>query len=315
MNITCTQKRGDNIKIERLISIITILLQNEKVTAPYLAEKFEVSRRTINRDIEDMCKAGIPIVTTQGFDGGISIADGYKINKTLFTVEELKAIFTGLKTIDSVSDISYTNQVITKLSENDNAIISTTSPIVIDLASHYRTSLAEKIKILKSAIYENRCVSFVYYYNKGEVKRTVEPYLLVFKWSSWYLLCYCLDKCDFRFFKLNRLWELDCLSQTFLPKEISEDILKNDSFFTEEIQLIAKFDVSMKYRLIEEYGIDSFEVDESEKLLFKSGFTSKEHLMSWVLSFGKCVEVLEPKELRLKLREHALEILEKYKET
>ena len=63
------------MKIDRLIGILTILMQKEKVTAPYLAEKFEVSRRTINRDIEDMCKAGIPIVTIQGKNGGISIMD------------------------------------------------------------------------------------------------------------------------------------------------------------------------------------------------------------------------------------------------
>lgn len=74
------------MKIDRLIGILTILMQKEKVTAPYLAEKFEVSRRTINRDIEDMCKAGIPIVTLQGKNGGISIMEGYQIDKTLLTM-------------------------------------------------------------------------------------------------------------------------------------------------------------------------------------------------------------------------------------
>ena len=75
------------MKIDRLIGIITILLGQDKVTAPELAKRFEVSRRTINRDIEDICKAGIPLITTQGYGGGISIADGYKIEKTLFTEE------------------------------------------------------------------------------------------------------------------------------------------------------------------------------------------------------------------------------------
>ncbi len=81
------------MKIDRQIGIITMLLQKEKVTAPYLADRFEVSRRTINRDIEDICMAGIPIVTLQGNNGGIMIAEGCKIDKSIFTHEELRAVF------------------------------------------------------------------------------------------------------------------------------------------------------------------------------------------------------------------------------
>lgn len=92
------------MKINRLIGIITTLQQKKAVTAPYLAKKFEVSRRTINRDIEDICKAGIPIVTTQGANGGISIMDGFSLDTTVFTKQELTAIFTGLKSLDSVSN-------------------------------------------------------------------------------------------------------------------------------------------------------------------------------------------------------------------
>ena len=91
------------MKIDRLIGIITTLQQKKNVTAPYLAEKFEVSRRTINRDIEDICKAGIPIVTTPGANGGISIMEGFSLDTTIFTEQELAAIFTGLKSLDSVS--------------------------------------------------------------------------------------------------------------------------------------------------------------------------------------------------------------------
>ena len=91
------------MKIDRLIGILSILLQQEKVTAPYLAEKFEVSRRTIIRDVEALCKAGIPIVTAQGREGGISIIDGYRVDRTLLTSREMQSILTGLKSLDSVS--------------------------------------------------------------------------------------------------------------------------------------------------------------------------------------------------------------------
>ena len=91
------------MKIDRMIGILSILLQQEKVTAPYLAERFEVSRRTINRDIEDLCKAGIPLVTAQGVNGGISIMEGYKIDRTLLTSSDMQAILAGLRSLDSVS--------------------------------------------------------------------------------------------------------------------------------------------------------------------------------------------------------------------
>ena len=102
------------MKIDRLIGILSVLLQQEKVTAPYLADKFEVSRRTVNRDIEDLCKAGIPLVTTQGSGGGISIMEGYKLEKTLLTSAEMQAILTGLKSLDSVAGTSRYRQLMEK---------------------------------------------------------------------------------------------------------------------------------------------------------------------------------------------------------
>ena len=83
------------MKIDRLIGITMLLLQKGKVTAPELAERFEVSRRTISRDIEDICRAGIPLVTVQGYGGGISIAEGYRVNKAFLTEAELQAVFAG----------------------------------------------------------------------------------------------------------------------------------------------------------------------------------------------------------------------------
>ena len=102
------------MKIDRLIGILSVLLQEEKITAPELADKFEVSRRTINRDIEDLCKAGIPITTTQGFGGGISIMDGYKMNRTLLTSKDMQMILAGLRSLDSVSGSHYYGQLMEK---------------------------------------------------------------------------------------------------------------------------------------------------------------------------------------------------------
>lgn len=165
------------MKIDRLIGIISILLQSEKVTAPYLAEKFEVSRRTINRDVEDICKAGIPLVTTQGQNGGISILSGYALDKTVLTSQDMSAILTGLKTLDSVSGTKKYQQLMEKLavgtsSNEKNKSMSSNmvsgSGIYIDLSANKKTSLAPKIELLQNALLNHKKVIFSYYSPNGK---------------------------------------------------------------------------------------------------------------------------------------------------
>ncbi|MBP7344796.1 MAG: HTH domain-containing protein, partial [Clostridia bacterium] len=131
------------MKIDRLIGIISVLQNSKKVTAPYLADMFEVSRRTINRDIEDICKAGIPLVTTQGKNGGITVMEGFNIERALLTEDELQSIFIGLKSIDSVSDVPVAKMLSLKFRGSDlNEEIN--SNINIDLSSFYKESYTKK---------------------------------------------------------------------------------------------------------------------------------------------------------------------------
>lgn len=297
------------MKIDRLIGIITILLQNEKITAPELAERFEVSRRTINRDIEDLCKAGIPVVATQGYGGGFSIAEGYKFDRSLFTREELQIVLACIKGIDSISKPSALAGLLDKLSGKGQRVF-TDDTIMIDLASHYQDSLAEKIQLIREAIGTKCVLSFRYYYGKGEVWRRIEPYRLIFKWSSWYVLGFCLDKEDYRLFKLNRLWDLQMDEETFCKREIPEEALSVGDYLTKgNFHLKAVFEECEKYRLIEEYGIDSFCAREDKKLLFERTFASYENMREWVFSFGDKVNVLAPEKLQEDRRRQAENIL------
>ena len=118
------------MKIDRLIGILSILLQEEKITAPELAKKFEVSRRTINRDIEDLCKSGIPIMTSQGAGGGISIMDGYKMDRTILSSKDMQMILAGLRSLDSVSGSHYYGQLMEKLKAGSSDVIGTSMDIV-----------------------------------------------------------------------------------------------------------------------------------------------------------------------------------------
>jgi len=300
------------VKIDRLIGILTILLQNEKVTAPYLAEKFEVSRRTINRDIEDISKAGIPVVTFQGTGGGITIADGFKIDKTIFTSDELKAIFTGLQSLDSISEVTKYKQIINKFSGGEDKVYSEQNNILIDLSSHYKNTLAPKIERIQQAISEKRIISFDYFYDKGEALKEIEPYLIIFKWSSWYVFGYCIEKQDFRLFKLNRLWNLAVTDIKFELHDLPPSKTEFDQYFLDKINLVAIFDESAKYRLVEEYGVDCFSYVDDNQLLFKFPFTNKENLLQWILSFGDTAEIIEPQELRTEISQRLKKSLKKY---
>lgn len=303
------------MKIDRLLGIVMILLQKDKVTAPYLAERFEVSRRTINRDIEDLCLAGIPIITTQGGQGGISIADGYKVDKCILTYDEMQNVVMGLKVLDSISSKTQTDQLLSKFFVKPNNILSIRDSIIINLSSHYKCGLNDKISLIKSAVMKNTRITFRYYSNKGDSIRRIEPYYLTFQWSAWYVFGYCLDKEDFRLFKLNRLWELTDTSEVFIPREIPEDSKDFDKYFTNNIQVTLLFDESVRYRLIDDYGVDCYTVNADGKLLFRMSFTNKDFMISWILGFGDKVEVLYPKTLKLEIKEIAENILKHYKRT
>jgi len=298
------------MKIDRLIGILSILLQQEKVTAPFLAEKFEVSRRTINRDIEDLSKAGIPIVTLQGQNGGITIMDGYKIDKTLVTSTEMQSILAGLKSLDSISGSNKYRQLMNKLSVEKSSL-TYNDQIIIDLSSWDKNSLAPKFEIIKKAIENKNMIFFEYYSPKGESKRQIEPYLLTFQWSSWYVWGFCLDKKDYRMFKLNRMLNIYIDSNLFFPRKVPKFTLDKEQVFPFTIKLIATFEKDMKWRLIDEYGVDSFEEKENH-LLFEFGFMDKESVFRWLLSYGTKVNLISPKELVPEFIQLTKNILEKY---
>lgn len=299
------------MKIDRLIGILTLLLQTDKMTAPALAERFEVSRRTIMRDIETLCQAGIPIVTTQGIGGGISIMAGYKINKNILTSDELQHLIAALKGIDSVSKSSNLEQLLLKLAPDSNSVVSIRDHIVIDLSSHYKYSLSEKIEIIKYAITESKKITFDYYYTKGEEMREIEPYFIEFRWSSWYVFGWCCSRRDFRRFKLNRLWHLALTEEYFTTRSIPEEKANASDAFPDPYKIDLLFDKSVRFRLIEEYGPDCYEEVENG-LLMHLPYTNKQYIFSWLLGFGDKAELLSPQHIRAEFLTIAVNIIKKY---
>lgn len=285
------------MKIDRMIGILSILLQREKVTAPYLAEKFEVSRRTIQRDIDDLCRAGIPLVTTQGANGGISIMDGYTIDRTLLTSSELQAILAGLRSLDSVSGTNRYAQLMEKLSAGASGLLTGDQHILIDLSSWYKASLAPKIETIHGAINNRKQISFAYCAPSGESVRTIEPYDLIFQWSSWYVWGWCRVRQDFRLFKLNRMTGLR-VGDAFLPRPVPLPDLSPETVCPPACHIRALVQPEHKWRLVEEFGVDSFTVQPDGTLLFTFGFMDRDSVIRWIASFGGGAVLLEPRELR-----------------
>ena len=299
------------MKLDRLLGILTILLQKDRVTAPYLAEKFEVTRRTIGRDIDTLCQAGIPIVTHQGTGGGISIAEGFKLDKSVLTTSELSGIIAALKGIASVSDESRIERILDKLGASTDTVVSLAEPVIIDLASHYKGDLTEKIETIKHAILERRIIAFDYYYSKGECHRRIEPYFVMFQWSSWYVFGYCLDRMDWRMFKLNRLWNVSLCDERFTLREVPPEKCDPNGHLADDIRLLALFDQSAKYQLIETYGADCY-CETEEGLLLEIGFTNRNQMVAWLLGFGARVKVLEPLDIVSEIQAAAKNILSLY---
>ena len=299
------------MKLDRLLGIITVLLQKERVTSQELAEKFEVNRRTIGRDIDALCQAGIPVVTHQGVGGGISIAEGFKLDKSILTTDELSGIIAAIKGIGSVSEQSQVERTLDKLHANSDTVISMREPIIIDLASYYKSALTEKIELIKLAVIEQRLIEFDYFYDKGEARRRIEPYFVIFQWSAWYVFGFCLERQDWRLFKLMRLWNLS-LSDNYTSREIPPERRDFNTHFTDDINLVALFDPSVKYQLIETYGLNCY-IETDEGLLFEFGFTNRGFLISWLLGFGDKVKVLEPSDIVEDIKNIAEKILLRYK--
>ena len=300
------------MKIDRLIGILSVLLQEEKVTAPELADRFEVSRRTINRDIEDLCRAGIPVSTSQGAGGGIRIMDGYRMDRTLLTSKDMQMILAGLRSLDGVSGSHYYGQLMEKLKAGSSAVVSGSETILIDLSSWYQDSLPARIELIQNAIEERKVIRFNYYAPNGDSTREIEPYFLIFKWSNWYVWGWCRLREDYRMFKLTRMDQIVQSDTRAADRKVPIPDLSNERIFPGGVHVKAVFQPEMKWHLLEEFGADSFEVQPDGTLLFEQEYTDRDNLLTWMLTCKDKVAVLEPEDIRDELFHIAGNIMKLY---
>lgn len=297
------------MQINRLFEIVYILLEKKITTAKKLSEHFEVSRRTIYRDVEVLVSAGIPIYMSKGKGGGISILPNFVLNKTALSKNEKADILSSLQAIDAISPYK-TNTAINKLSSLFGGVNA--DWIEVDFSS-WKNADEEKQLFLdvKGSILHKQKVSFSYSNSKGEIiDRTVEPLKLCFKGNAWYVYAFCEIKKDFRFFKLTRIKNFIVLEETFERNTPSHIFNETIEYKEELISLQLKISPQMAYRVYDEFK--EYEVLPDGSFVVEFLFPKGEWLYSYVSSFGGECEILFPEEIRREYVNQIKKTLKKY---
>ncbi len=301
------------MQIERLVQMVFYIINREQVTAKKLADYFNVSTRTIYRDINTLTVAGIPIISAKGTGGGISLIDGYTIDKSLLSKEEQQNIFQGLQMLQATK---FPNAEIT-LSKIGAIFRNVLEPKWLEVDfTYWGSDEKQKVRIseLQYAIINKHLITFDYFNSELQTSnRIIEPLRLVFKSHAWYIVGYCRNKQDIRIFRLSRMKEIQIIPEVFereLPQDYSLTPNCNEAINLPVFKL--KFSPEIAVRLFDEFQENEVSVcpDGSYMVIFQY------ELSNWtfnrLLSYGKYVEVIEPKIARTMLKEKALEIAGMY---
>lgn len=298
------------MQINRLFEIVYILLNKKSITAKELSEHFEVSQRTIYRDIDTLCECGIPIYTSKGKGGGIGLLDSFILNKSILSEDEQNEILCALKSLQA-TNYKDNNSVLSKLSN----LFGTTNTNWIEIDfSGWNSNSEENFSLLKHAILNTKVVSFDYYSSYGEkTTRSVEPLQLWFKDKNWYLKAFCELKESYRIFRLSRIKNLFISDETFIRKlpEIqleSRNLEKNHDI----VNLKLNINSSQSYRVYDEFDYDQITVNDDNTFTVSASYPQGEWIYSYILSFGPDATVLEPEYVRNIIKGRLNKMINKY---
>ena len=298
------------MKIDRLVSIIMTLLDRERIGARELADTFEVSPRTIYRDIEAINLAGIPIHSVSGVGGGFEIMPEYKLDNKVFSTADLSAILMGLSSLSNVVRGDELINAFEKVksfipAEKARDIEIKANQISIDPSPWIgRRNIQPYLEMIKTALREHKLLCFEYTAHHGNrTLRTVEPYQLVWKGSHWYVQGYCYFRNDYRLFKLSRISKLQMKQEAFIPRDYQKPILDFEEIAeTMQTEIKIRIHNSVLDRVLEYCTYDRFVPDGDEYYIVKFPFIENDYHYDILLGFGDKCECLEPVRIRTEIR-------------
>lgn len=298
------------MQIDRMLRIVFILLNKKMVTAKELAAEFEVSPRTIYRDLEALSQAGIPIYTCQGRNGGIKLVDSFVLNKSLLSQTEQNELLAALQGLNAVH-YPEAEKVLTKLSALFGKKLM--DWIVVDF-SGWSQAKQETLAMIKEAIINRKLISFTYYNANGEKNfRTVEPLQLWFKSKAWYLRAFCRTKQSQRLFKLNRIKNICLLPEEFTPQPEKEDVPAPDFERTVPgVEITMKIHSTQAYRVYDEFDESQITPHADGSFTVRFRYPEDEWVYGFILSFGMYAEVIEPPHIRKIIKERLKKALTFY---
>lgn len=294
----------------RLFRIIYYLLDKGKSTAPELAEKFEVSVRTIYRDIDIISSMGIPVYAMQGKGGGITLLDNFVLDKSLLSTREKEQILMALQGIIA-TEPNNSDELLTKL----GSLFQTknTNWIEVDFSNWVKRNSSQDIfQLMKSAIFSRNVISFQYFSsNRESTKRRVEPLKLVFKSKDWYLYGFCLIRNDYRFFKLTRIKEMEIQAEVYSREIPSTCSIGKQMDIQNAIAVTLKFDQDMAFRVYDEFA-EGVTEDKQGNLYVRTNLPDSDTLYSYLFSFADSVEIVEPENIREQVKNKLAAMQKKY---
>ena len=298
------------MKVDRLVSIVMILLDKKRIGAKELADMFEVSPRTIYRDIDAINMAGIPVHSTSGVGGGFEIMQEYKIDKKVFSTDDLSALLMGLSSLSGMvrgDELVHTLAKVKSFIPADRAkeIELKVNQICIDLSQWIGNSnIQPYLELIKTALQESKLLTFEYIAHHGnKTARIVEPYQLVLKSSHWYLQGYCHKRNDFRLFRLSRMSKLQMQEENFTPRDYQKPQLDFDDIWaTIQTKIKIRIHKSIMDRVLDYCTYEDFSSDGDEYYIVDFPFVENDYHYDILLSFGDKCECLEPPHIREKMK-------------
>ncbi|MBN2737146.1 MAG: YafY family transcriptional regulator [Spirochaetales bacterium] len=307
------------MRLDRLLSLYVMLLNRKKISALDLAREFQVSVRTIYRDMGALETAGLPVTSYPGPQGGFGFIEGYHIDRQVLSFQDILAILSALKVMGSTLANKEIYQVLEKVKtlvpfEKTPGIDGWSKRFGVDMLPWGRESdFKSRLNLIQTALFENRQLEIVYLNGQGEEnRRVIDIYHLHFKAYSWYIMAYCHLRKDIRYFKLSRIKEVKPLDSYFEYNEKLASKQENDSGESSFIPLKLHFSSIVKARVYDCFPIKDIHEQDDASVIVETLGDMSESSLSFFLGFGEQLEVLEPEELKEKMAEKVQKLIALY---